>query len=517
MLFFEVLWVLCFIIYRIRNKVFKYVVLLLNNCVKLLSFIVLVNIKYEPMDKLQNQKATKLSLLKFNNVSIRTFWITSIAFFLCFFSWFGIVPFMPDVVKDLGLTPDQKWNSIILAVTGTVFARLLIGKLCDKYGPRLCYTWLLILGSVPVILIGFVQTPFQFLICRLFIGFIGASFVITQVHTTLMFSSNIVGTANATSAGWGNLGGGANRLGMPIIAAAVVSFGIANEANAWRYSMIIAGVICFAMGIIYYFFTKDTPNGNFNELKANGSMPKAKKDQVSFREVLKDYRVWILFLVYAACFGIELTVYGTMDDYLQNTFQLSRSMAGNIVLSFALMNIFARTLGGALGDRFGKLKGLRGRVLFLVLILAIEGAMLCTFSSITYLPLAIIFLIAFSLSVQMAEGATFSVVPFINKKAIGSISGIVGAGGNVGAFLAAMLLKSKSAGAEKLAILAHAGESQDSVSAAQALASSAAVSSGFLVIGIVIICTSVLALAIKFSLDAETKAVEDIKGLQISN
>jgi len=462
------------------------------------------------MNDLNNQKATKLSLLNFSNISIKIFWITSIAFFLCFFAWFGIVPFMPDVVRDLGLTPDQKWNSIILAVTGTVFARLLIGKLCDKYGPRLCYTWLLILGAIPVILLGFVQTPLQFLICRLFIGFIGASFVITQVHTSIMFAPNIVGTANATSAGWGNLGGGANRLGMPIIAAAVIGFGIADEANAWRYSMIIAGVICFLMGIVYFFFTKDTPNGNYRELKAAGELPQAKKDQVGFLEVLKDYRVWILFVVYAASFGIELTVYGTMDDYLQNTFQLTRITAGNIVLSFALMNIFARTLGGAFGDKFGKLKGLRGRVLFLVLILAIEGIMLTTFSSITILPLAIVFLIAFSLSVQMAEGATFSVVPFINKKAIGSISGIVGAGGNVGAFLAAMLLKSKSAVAEKLAIASNQDASQEVIEAAQASASSTAVSSGYLLIGLIIIATSALAYTIKFSTEDEKNVAEEM-------
>ncbi|MGJ8744921.1 MFS transporter [Polaribacter sp.] len=463
------------------------------------------------MSNLKIQKATKLSLFNFSNVSIKTFWITSIAFFLCFFAWFGIVPFMPDVVRDLGLTPDQKWNSIILAVTGTVFARLIIGKLCDKYGPRLCYTWLLMLGAIPVILIGFVQTPLQFLICRLFIGFIGASFVITQVHTSIMFAPNIVGTANATSAGWGNLGGGANRLGMPIIAAAVISFGLADEANAWRYSMIIAGVICFLMGIVYYFFTKDTPNGNFKELKEIGELPTTKKDQIGFLEVLKDYRVWILFFVYAASFGIELTVYGTMDDYLQNTFQLTRITAGNIVLSFALMNIFARTLGGFFGDKFGKLKGLQGRVLFLAIILAIEGIMLTTFSSITILPVAIIFLILFSLSVQMAEGATFSVVPFINKKAIGSISGIVGAGGNVGAFLAAMLLKSKSAVAEKVAIAANEGSSIEVIETAQSAASSLAVSNGYLLIGIIIIITSATALTIKFSTQEEEESLEELK------
>ena len=460
------------------------------------------------MSTITLDKATKLELLKFSKPSTRTFWITSISFFLCFFAWFGIVPFMPDVVKDLGLTPDQKWNSIILAVSGTVFARLLIGKLTDKYGPRLCYTWLLMLGAIPVILIGFVQTPLQFLICRLFIGFIGASFVITQVHTSIMFAPSIVGTAIATSAGWGNLGGGANRLGMPIIAAAVVSFGIADQADAWRYSMIIAGVICFLMGIVYYFFTQDTLNGNFKELKAKGQMPTAKKDQVGFLEVLKDYRVWILFFVYAASFGIELTVYGTMDDYLQNTFQLKRVTAGNIVLSFALMNIFARTLGGFFGDRFGNKYGLRGRVIFLALILALEGIMLATFSSITVLSLGIAFLIAFSLTVQMAEGATFSVVPFINKKAIGSISGIVGAGGNVGAFFAAMLLKSKSAIAEKTAIAANQGMSQEIIESAQSAASSTAVSSGYLVIGGVIILASLASLAIKFKTEDQTENSE---------
>lgn len=460
------------------------------------------------MSTISQEKATTLKLLNFKDVSIRTFWITSISFFLCFFAWFGIVPFMPDVVKDLGLTPDQKWNSIILAVSGTVFARLLIGKLCDKYGPRLCYTWLLMLGAIPVILCGLVQTPTQFLVCRFFIGFIGASFVITQVHTSLMFAPNIVGTANATSAGWGNLGGGANRLGMPLIAAAVVSFGVA-DAEAWRYSMIIAGVICFCMGIVYFFFTKDTPKGNFKELKDSGEMIVTKKDQIGFLEVLKDYRVWILFVVYAASFGIELTVYGTMDDYLQNTFQLKRVTAGNIVLSFALMNIFARTLGGFFGDKFGKLKGLRGRVLFLSFILTLQGIVLVSFSGATSLIVGIVLLILFSLSVQMAEGATFSVVPFINKKAIGSVSGIVGAGGNVGAFLAAMLLKSKSALAEKAAIAANEGLGEEVVKNAQSLASAGAVSSGYLLIGFVVVVTGFLALTIKFSSEEEQEEAQN--------
>ena len=466
------------------------------------------------MKNSSSEKATNLNLWNFKSIPIRTFWITSFAFFLCFFAWFGVVPFMPDVVADLGLSPSQKWTSIVLAVTGTVFARLVIGKLCDNYGPRLCYTWLLLLGAVPVIFTGFVQTPDQFLICRFLTGFIGASFVITQVHTSLMFSSNIVGTANATSAGWGNLGGGANRLGMPLIAAAVIGFGVAETA-AWRYSLIIAGILCFSMGIFYYFFTKDTPEGNFRELDGMEGKPKIKKDSEGFLTACKDYRVWILFAVYACCFGIELTVYGTLDDYLQNTFQLERITAGNIVLSFALMNIFARTLGGAFGDRFGKSKGLRGRVLFLSFMLVVQGIVLSSFSGITNLYIAFAFLVLFSLSVQMSEGATFSVVPFINKKAIGSISGIVGAGGNVGAFLAALLLKFKSGAAEKAAIAANEGLGQEIVKAAQSAASSQAVAEGYLYIGLVVVASGIGALAIRFSVKDEKIAQEELQGTRV--
>lgn len=135
--------------------------------------------------------------------------------------------------------------------------------------------------------------------------------------------------------------------------------------------------------------------------------------------------------------------------------------------------------------------------------------MLVTFSTITSLVLGILFLVAFSLSVQMAEGATFSVVPFINKKAIGSISGIVGAGGNVGAFLAAMLLKSKSAVAEQAALTANAGASEEVARLAQSEAAATAVSSGYFLIGLLVFATGLLALTIKFSTADEKRAAED--------
>jgi NNP family nitrate/nitrite transporter-like MFS transporter len=58
------------------------------------------------------------------------------------------------------------------------------------------------------------------------------------------------------------------------------------------------------------------------------------------------------------------------------------------------------------------------------------------------LAAAIAALLLFSLFVQMACGATYSVVPFVNRKAVGSVFGIVGAGGNAGAVAAGFLFRS---------------------------------------------------------------------------
>jgi NNP family nitrate/nitrite transporter-like MFS transporter len=46
--------------------------------------------------------------------------------------------------------------------------------------------------------------------------------------------------------------------------------------------------------------------------------------------------------------------------------------------------------------------------------------------------------------VKMSNGANYSVVPFVNRKALGAVAGIVGAGGNAGAVLAGFLFKTSS-------------------------------------------------------------------------
>lgn len=108
-----------------------------------------------------------------------------------------------------------------------------------------------------------------FLFFRLLIGAIGASFVITQYHTSIMFAPNVVGTANAAAAGWGNAGGGATQALMPLLLGAIVMFGV-EQTMGWRIALIVPGVMMVIVGVLYWKLTQDCPQGNFKEVRAQG-------------------------------------------------------------------------------------------------------------------------------------------------------------------------------------------------------------------------------------------------------
>ncbi len=428
-------------------------------------------------------KATAINLFSLKTPQMRSFHITWFAFFLCFFGWFGIVPLMKGdngVIADLALTPEQVGNSVIAAVSATIIARLAIGPLCTRFGSRKVYTTLLLLGALPVMMIGLSQNYTQFFIFRLLIGCIGASFVITQYHTSVMFAPNIVGTANATTAGWGNLGGGVTQAVMPMILAAVLWFGVPSVIG-WRVAMVIPGIALLLMSVVYWKFTQDAPDGNYDQLRARGEMPQPKDTSGTFTEALKDYRVILLFFVYAACFGIELTINGTAALYFFDRFELNLATAGLVASLFGLMNLFARSMGGALSDKLNKDGGLKGRVRFLFICLFFEGIALMIFSRFGLLVAAIPMLIIFSLFVQMSEGATYAIVPYINKRALGAISGIVGAGGNFGAMLFGFLFRGQLP-----------------------------FENAYLILGAIVLVSSFLALGVRFSKSEETAAQEEM-------
>ncbi len=384
------------------------------------------------------QPLTKLNILSFKGVQMRTFHITWMTFFVCFFGWFGLAPLMPAIKENLHLSKSQIGNIIIASVSGTIIARLLIGKLCDTWGPRKTYTAMLLIGAIPVMCVGLAESYTSFLLFRLAISIIGASFVITQFHTSMMFAPNIKGTANAVAGGWGNLGGGITNMVMPLVFAAIVGFGFTSN-EAWRYAMILPGVMMLVMAFLYFRYTKDTAAGNYDEIQ-RGEKIKTKTDY----SVLKDWRIWALALSYAVCFGMEITFDNVAALHFVQQYNLSMSSAGFYAGAFGFMNIFARALGGIFADRVGRTYGMRGKGLLLAIVLLLEGFGLIMFAQAGSFGMAIFSMISFALFLKMANGATYAITPFINEKNVGLVAGIVGAGGNVGGMLFGFLFKSAS-------------------------------------------------------------------------
>ncbi|MNN23806.1 Nitrate transporter [compost metagenome] len=258
----------------------------------------------------------------------------------------------------------------------------------------------------------------------------------------MMFAPNIIGTANAVTGGWGNLGGGVTNLVMPLIAAAFVGMGFVSQSDSWRVAMVVPGIILLIMAYIYYRYTQDTPQGNFKKLSEGGRINRKKNG--SFLLALKDYRVWILTLAYAACFGIEITVDNVAATFFMDRFDTGIILAGALASIFGGMNLFARALGGIVSDKVGQSYGIKGKGMILGILLILEGIGISLFAASNTLLLAIITMLLFALFLKMANGCTYGIVPFINKDNIGSVSGIVGAGGNIGAMLVGFLFKSET-------------------------------------------------------------------------
>jgi len=293
-------------------------------------------------------QATRLNLFDVTTPPMRAFHMAWCAFFLSFFGWFGMAPLMAIVREDLLLTKAQIGTTIVASVAMPVLVRLLIGPLCERYGARLTYIWLLLLGALPVMGIGLATSYETFLLFRLAIGTLGASFVITQYHTSVMFAPNCVGTANAAAAGWGNLGGGVTQVVMPLMVAAFVSVGV-NPSWGWRLAMIPPGIVLWLTALAYAQLTQDAPEGNYQQLRAAGKLPPlTEKAHGSLLLAAQDGRVWALCGMYAACFGMEITMHNIAALYYHDRFGLDVTTAGLIAGLFGLMNLFARALGGIL-------------------------------------------------------------------------------------------------------------------------------------------------------------------------
>ncbi|KAL8097744.1 high affinity nitrate transporter 2.7 [Apium graveolens] len=394
-----------------------------------------------PVDS--DNKATELKLLSFSTPHMRAFHLAWLSLFACFFSTFSIPPLLPIIRDELNLTQAHIGHAGIASFTGSIFSRLAMGPACDIFGPRVASATVSLVTAPVVLSMCLVSSPLSFILLRFLIGFSLANFVSSQFWMSSMFSGCTVGVANGLVAGWANVGSGLAQLIMPLIVAIITSLNISSFL-AWRVAFIVPATLQAGTAIMVLTLGQDLPEGNYKQFSSRKTNDEKESVFKGLLHGLLNYRGWILALVYAFCFGVEMTTDNIIAQYFYDRFNLDLETAGAVAASFGLANIVSRPAGGVLSDLMGRLFGMRGRLWSLWLVQLVAGLLCVALGRVGSLWGSILTMFGFSLFVQAASGLTFGVVPFVSNRSLGVISGMTGSGGTVGAVVTQLLLFSGS-------------------------------------------------------------------------
>ena len=410
------------------------------------------------------------------------------AFFITFMVWFNFAPLLQSVKASLGLTTAEIKTLLILNVAFTIPARVVIGMLTDRFGPRIVYSALLAICALPCFAFAVADSFIQAAIARFMLGFIGAGFVVGIRLVSEWFPHNELGTAEGIYGGWGNFGSAAAAFTLPTIA---LMFG---GEDGWRYAMGITGLMSLLFSVVFYRSVEDTPKGaTYFKPKNMTAMEVTSKGDffllllmklpmygalallawklspsgvgmLSANSVLGIYaglillylyevsQVWkvnklvfdgpvpaihqykfkqvaVLNILYFATFGSELAVVSMLPLFFAETFELTPVMAGMVASAYAFMNLMSRPGGGWISDKFGR----KPTLLILTAGLAAGYFLMGQVNSEWPVWVAVAAAMACSFFVQSGEGAVFATVPLIKRRMTGQIAGMTGAYGNVGA------------------------------------------------------------------------------------
>lgn len=419
---------------------------------------------------------------------MKTLHLSWMAFFITFAVWFNFAPLLLAVKEALGLTSEEVKTLLILNVAITIPARVIVGSLTDRYGPRVVYSALLALCAIPCFAFALSENFIQAAISRFALGFVGAGFVIGIRLVSEWFPHNELGTAEGIYGGWGNFGSAAAAFTLPMIA---LAFG---GEDGWRYAMALTGVISLIFSFIFYANISDTPKGStyFRPENLTAMEVTSKGDffllllmkipmyaalallawkisptninMISTSVTYSIYtglvalylyewsQVWkvnknifttpvpeihrykfkqvaVLNILYFATFGSELAVVSMLPLFFLETFELTPVMAGMVASAYAFMNLVSRPGGGWISDRFGR----KSTLILLTAGLALGYLLMAQIDGGWTLWTAVAAAMLCSFFVQAGEGAVFATVPLIKRRMTGQIAGMTGAYGNVGA------------------------------------------------------------------------------------
>lgn len=419
----------------------------------------------------------------------RTLHLTWFAFFLTFMVWFNFAPFAGVVRAQLGLSKSQLTTLALCNVALTVPARVLIGMLLDRLGPRRVFSGILMFSAVPCTIFAFASTFPVMVFSRLALSVVGAGFVVGIRMVSEWFPPRELGTAEGVYGGWGNFGSAAAAALLPTVA------GLFGGPQGWRWAITSTGLLAAAYGLYYLRAVSDTPDGRpYASSRRAGALEVTSPGgvwglaaltvpltavlglivwRIRMAGLISDRVMWallvgvaamlafqlrlvfrvnapalancypavdryrfrsvaILSLAYFCNFGSELAIVSMLPIFFAETWDLSPTVAGLTASGFAFMNLVARPAGGLMSDLLGS----RRRTLQILLIGLGAGYCAMAFLGPSWPVLAAMGVTMLcSLFVQSSEGAVFAIVPLVKKRVSGQIAGIVGASGNVGAIV----------------------------------------------------------------------------------
>ena len=308
---------------------------------------------------------------------MRTFWAATIGFFCTFFSCFapgalGIYYKKPPAEGGLGLKKAELKTAGDLAVTGTILMRVLAGPMCDTWGARKTFIFLLLIGIPGMLVFMTAQSAAAFTLGRILIGLSLATFVTCQVWCSQFFDRSIVGKVNATAGGWGNLGGGVALSPCRTSVEFFLSITGTNIGASWRLCILVPIVMHLASAA-FIATGRDLPDGSYAQLEKAGAKQKSQGGGNVAILGFTNTNALIMLVTYGLCFGVELTMNNKLVPYFTRYYGMRPTIAGPLGACFSLMNLCARSWGGCLSDVMAKRYGLRGRITAMWVVQSIEG------------------------------------------------------------------------------------------------------------------------------------------------
>lgn len=143
--------------------------------------------------------------------------LTWFAFFLSFVVWFNMAPLATTIQQDLKLTTEQLKVLAICNLALTIPARIVVGMILDRFGPRLVFSALLVLAFIPCSIAAIATNFNQLVWSSLATGIMGSGFVVGVRMVAEWFPPEEIGFAQGIYGGWGNFGAAAAQFTLPAL------------------------------------------------------------------------------------------------------------------------------------------------------------------------------------------------------------------------------------------------------------------------------------------------------------